>query len=415
MVDVASYDKLFIGGEWIEPSSSNRFEVVSPTTGQWLASALRGLSLTYNKSDSFRPQDPKVNVYLQSLPNPSGTGKDYGFWLDLADGRVVLRVNHWENKSLNKSGGDAGTIAQRAIREDIPNSTNQAYILNVQATNWVTAVNPTWTPDQVAAEVARQTGISTDRLAGLLNQFNNISSTQDVTAKGTEIELNFNPTRNWTVAGSVTDTQSIQSNVSKELAQYLAERYAVWTTIKDQRTGQLWWTTNYGGSQTPQQNYAAYLDTPFHVIEQQEGKSNPQIRRYAARLSSNYRLAGVTERPFWRNVNVGGAVRWEDRAAIGYYGVQKLPAIITDLDPNNPVYDKSNLGGGIRGNYYFDAFLGYRMRLWANKVGATFQLNVRNLQEKGRLQPIAVFPDGTPSAYRIVDPRQFIFSATFDL
>jgi hypothetical protein len=41
--------------------------------------------------------------------------------------------------------------------------------------------------------------------------------------------------------------------------------------------------------------------------------------------------------------------------------------------------------------------------------------NVRNLQESGRLQAIGVFPDGTPNAYRIVDPRQFILSATFDL
>ena len=387
----------------------------SGTAGHLLADALRGLSLTYNESDSFRPVDPKVNLYLQPLPNPSGTGKDYGFWLNMADGRFVLRVNHWENKQLNKSGGDAGTIAQRALREDIPNSTNQAYILNVQATNWVTAVNPTWTPDQVANEVARQTGISTTRLAALLDQFNNISSTQDVTAKGTEIELNFNPTRYWTLAGSVTDTQSINTNVSTELEKYINERYAVWTTIKDQRTGQLWWTTNYGGSQTPQQNYAAYLDSPLHVIRQQEGKTNPQIRRYAAKLSTNYRLSGITEHSFWRNVNVGGAVRWEDRGAIGYYGLQKLPAIITDLDPKNPIYDKSNLGGGIRGNYYFDAFVGYRRRLWANKIGATFQLNVRNLQENGRLQPIAAFPDGTPSAYRIVDPRQFIITATFDL
>ena len=383
--------------------------------GSLLSDVLRGLSLTYNKSDSFRPVDPKVNVYLQSLPNPSGRGKDYGCWLDLADGRFVLRVNRWETNQLNKSGGDAGTIAQRMIREDIPNTSNQPYILNTQATNWVRAVNPAFTEAQVSAEVARQTKIPTDRLDGLLDQFNNISSTQDVSAKGTEIELNYNPTRAWTVAASATDTRSINSNVSKELGQYLNERLAVWTTIVDQRTGNRWWTTNYGGTQTPAQNFAAFLDTPYNVVKQLEGKANPQIRRYAAKFSTNYRLSGFTEHPLWRNVNVGGAVRWDDRAAIGYYGVQKLPAVITALDANNPIYDRSNLGRGFRGNYYFDAFIGYRRRLWANRIGATFQLNGRNLQESGHLQPVAAFPDGTPSAYRIVDPRQFIASVTFDL
>jgi hypothetical protein len=42
-------------------------------------------------------------------------------------------------------------------------------------------------------------------------------------------------------------------------------------------------------------------------------------------------------------------------------------------------------------------------------------LNVRSLGENGRLQPIGAFPDGTPNAFRIVDPQQFILQASFDL
>jgi hypothetical protein len=64
---------------------------------------------------------------------------------------------------------------------------------------------------------------------------------------------------------------------------------------------------------------------------------------------------------------------------------------------------------------YGDLFVAYRTRLFADRVNATFQLNVRNLQESGRLQPISAYPDGTPNGYRIVDPRQFILTATFDL
>jgi hypothetical protein len=45
----------------------------------------------------------------------------------------------------------------------------------------------------------------------------------------------------------------------------------------------------------------------------------------------------------------------------------------------------------------------------------TVQLNVKNVQEGGRLQPIRAFPDGTPNSYRIVEPRLFILTATFDL
>jgi hypothetical protein len=42
-------------------------------------------------------------------------------------------------------------------------------------------------------------------------------------------------------------------------------------------------------------------------------------------------------------------------------------------------------------------------------------LNVRNLGENGRLQPIGAYPDGTPLAFRIIDPALYILSVKFDL
>jgi hypothetical protein len=54
-----------------------------------------------------------------------------------------------------------------------------------------------------------------------------------------------------------------------------------------------------------------------------------------------------------------------------------------------------------------DGFDEFRAREERKSYNATF--------ESGRLQPIAVNPDGVPYAYRIIDPRQFILSASFDL
>jgi outer membrane receptor for monomeric catechols len=143
------------------------------------------------------------------------------------------------------------------------------------------------------------------------------------------------------------------------------------------------------------------------VSKATEGKSRPQVRKYRLNLSTNYRLAGLTEQKYLKRLTVGTAIGWEDKGAIGYYGVQQLPAVVTDLDPNRPIYDKAH--------WRADAFVTYRMRLFADRVGATFQFNVRNLQEDGRLQPIAAYPNGRASAFRIVDPRQFIFTGSFDL
>ena len=42
-------------------------------------------------------------------------------------------------------------------------------------------------------------------------------------------------------------------------------------------------------------------------------------------------------------------------------------------------------------------------------------VNGGNIQEGGRRQTLRASPDGSPNLFRIVDPRQFILSATFDL
>jgi hypothetical protein len=395
---------------------------------RFLGQALNGLALSYNRSDSFRPQDPRVDLYLRPLPNPSGQGKDYGFSLNLFDNRFVLRVNSYETQQIRTRGGDAGTIAQRVTRTDV--ASTAAFLLQDQALAWVTAANPTWTTAQIQQEVGRQMGIPWERQLAIEAAFDagQISSTNDIVATGKEIELNYNPTSYWTVAASVTKNESKNANVSKDIAQWISERMPFWTTIRDPRIGVslppsagnaagLWWNQNYGGNQTAAQNFAVFVGSPYAVVQQSEGTPQPNIRKYSARFSTNFKFAGITQHEQLRKLEVGGALRFADKGFLGYYGVQRLPATITDLDRNNPIWDRGNFfGKKTSGHYSLDVNVRYRTRLWANKVGTTLQLNIRNLQEAGdRLQPINAFPDGTPSAYRIVDPRQFILTATFDL
>jgi hypothetical protein len=206
---------------------------------------------------------------------------------------------------------------------------------------------------------------------------------------------------------SFTEKQTINTRLAPNVSIYAAERMPFWTSVVDPRTGQLWWNTLYGGSETPFQLFRRTIANPLKVAQATEGLARPQLRRYGGNLSTNLRLSGITDQRILKRFNIGGAVRYESRGAIGYHGVQQLPAIIEDYDINNPIWDK--------GHVYVDAFLGYRTRLWSDKIGATFQLNVRNIQEGGRLQPLAAFPDGRAYHYRIVSPRQFILSATFEM
>jgi len=327
------------------------------------------------------------------------------------------------------------TLAGRVLRVDFQTtgagSPTPFVNLHDNAARWVLSTNPTWTADQVNTEVERLTKFSAADTSYYSNAVPPIGATADIHSVGTEIEVNLNPNRYWTVAASVTDTKSSNVNVSGALVKWIDQRMPIWTTVVDPtirdvdaaaeaNPQKLWWKHRYSAvvaagqpasfsatAVTAQENYQAFVSSPFAIMKAQEGKANPQVRRYAFRTSTAYQLAGISENKFLKRMSVGGALRWEDKAAIGYYGVQQLPAIITDLDPNRPIYDKSH--------YYVDLFVSYKMKLWNDRVNATFKLNGRNIGENGRLQPVGAFPDGTIHTFRIIDPQQFIFTASFDM
>ena len=73
-------------------------------------------------------------------------------------------------------------------------------------------------------------------------------------------------------------------------------------------------------------------------------------------------------------------------------------------DITRPVYDS--------GNYYTDLWFAYSVKIDRERMGLKLQINVNNVFENGRLMPTQVNFDGTPWAFRIIDPRQIVFTAT---
>ncbi len=391
-------------GDWLARSGRTK-------TAGVVVKVLPWLNFYANKSDSFQPTTPSQNVLRQELPNPQGKGDDYGFTLNLFGGKLVVRANQYTTKQINSPYGQSGTFATRLLGIDFGAfNNNKTVAVTRQATLWVQAAaaarGETLTTDQVQAEVYKEMQLTADDLAAF--QRLPITDISDITGKGKEIEINYNPNQFWTVKLNIAQQKAIDSNLSPALLAWGNQRIPVWQSLIDARTGKNYWTTDYGGGNgTPEQFYANQVLTPVRLAQATEGQSRPQVREYRINASTNLQLGALTENAILKRFNIGGAARWESQGAIGYYGLQQLPASITDLDPTRPIWDKAHL--------YLDAFVGYRTRLFHDKVGAKFQLNVRNLNEGGRLQPLAAFPDGTANSFRIIDPRQFIFSATFDL
>jgi len=416
---------------------------------RFLFEAVNNLSLTYNISDNFIAQGPAYDLFLKQLPNQTGTSKDLGLWLNVFDGKLSIRYNHFDTKQLNLRNGDITTMAQRILRYEGFVSSD-AWNLRSQTTAWLNGLGTGGlaTNDQIATAIK----MPLDQYNGLQRIVSNstYAAVMDSESKGDELELNFNPTRNWTVSGSVTKTVAINTAVGSAVDDYIASRLPVWTTLEDPRftrttqtingvttaitantlpvgaTGHLlWWNilgtpfstvAGYNATNSAATNYASNVDAPMSVFRSMIGRPRPQMRKYSTKFNTRYNLSGISNNFILKAMTVGGSLRWTDKGAIGFYGLGYDPSKdltlasnkILQLDPNRPIYSPAET--------YLDLFTSYRTKMFSDKVRATFQVNVKNVTEKGgRLLATSAFFDGRASTYRIVDPRQFVFSASFDL
>jgi hypothetical protein len=281
---------------------------------------------------------------------------------------------------------------------------------------------------------------------------NTYAAVMDAESKGHELEINYNPTKYWTIGASVTKIQAINTAAGSAVDDYIAARMPVWTTLEDPRftpttatiggvtapyptgpvnlptgaTGHLlWWnilgapfSTNagYNATNSAATNFATNVDAPMAVFRALIGRPLPQQREYNVKFNTRYDLAGISDNKILKNISVGGSFRWASRGAIGFYGLGYDPAKdltlpqnkILQLDPNRPIYAPEET--------YVDLFTSYQTTLYHGKIRTIFQLNVNNVfEDGGRLQATSAFFDGRPSAYRIVDSRQFLLSVRFEL
>ncbi len=416
-----------------------------------LAEAIGGLSLTYNFSDNFIAQGPAYDLFLKQLPNQSGKSKDLGLWLTVLDGRVSLRYTRFDTKQLDLRNGDISTMAQRILRYE-GFVANDSYNLRTQSTAWLNGLGTggTATNSQVASAIK----MPLDQYNGLqaIATAGTYAAVNDARSRGHEVEINVNTTRYWTLSGSVTQTEALNTAAGAAVDQFIAARMPVWMSLEDPRFTQtaqtiggvttpyatgpvnlpvgptghlLWWyikgtpfstVAGYNGTQSAADNFAVNVDAPMAVFRALIGRPRPQIRKYSAKFNTRYNLAGVSENRILKNMTVGGSLRYESRGSIGFYGLGYTQGMdltlpqnkILQLDPNRPIYSPQQV--------YVDLFTSYRRRFFNDRIRANFQLNVKNVQEGGGgLQKTQAFFDGRAATYRIVDPRQFILSVSLEL
>jgi hypothetical protein len=425
LIDTSNLYNYGVNKRWTLGSTKQKGVVVKPFLG-WqriddaagrggiIADIARGLAIHYNESDSFTPADTQYNVFGDVLPNPTGTGKDYGVsFNNILGSKLSVRISKYETLQT-AARGTIGVVSTRANRMDFG---SDGFNLQRQSTIWFQTLNPTWSVAQVEAAVANVMGMTQEQVNYISNK--PINDTNSAASKGWEVELSYNPTRAWTIKLAGAKQEAIDSDLSPNLQRYLDERLPIWESVRIPtgivpttgqplpNAGERWWDVRT--NDLPSAFYTGNVLAPLKLAITTQGKPKPQTRKYSANFITNYRLAAIFPEHKWlKNVGVGGSARYASKGAIGFLaGAPDPDGVVRSLDGTRPIYDKATIK--------VDLLASYDFRFNNNKVRGRVQLNVRDALENGHLRRIAVNPDGTPWNYRIIDPRQFILTTTFDL
>ncbi|KAF0095843.1 MAG: TonB-dependent receptor plug [Puniceicoccaceae bacterium 5H] len=405
---------------------------------------LTGFAVFYNNSDNFNPPTQAyTDAFGTPLPKPTGETKDYGFQFSLFDQKLFARFTWFEGTNENEPTSPGSALSR--LTSNIDTTLYREWAETITRINM--GYDPTdkesWEAFDDAMEndafeqnfeqqVAEIWGLDYDYYDNITNMY----ATRTAEAEGMEVQITYNPVRNWSIKFTGGKQETIYSNVLREFDAWYAERiddwdsataaavldpeyqqYASTFTMHNGREVDLsnfWggygWNgnaaldNNYGYTNV-QKYYDAVVTPQYRLASDLNGQAAPGQREYRWSLITNYAFDGGPLDGF----NFGGSLRWEDEAIIGYYGMDdpNTPEEAYTLsDTSRPIYDDAN--------YYTDLWVGYTRNIMDDKVRMKLQLNVANVFEDGGLQVVGVNKDGSPHSYRIIDPRRFQLTATFD-
>ncbi|MDP0499540.1 MAG: hypothetical protein Q7P63_05510 [Verrucomicrobiota bacterium JB022] len=427
--------------------SKQTLEETTATAG-FVAKPLSWLSLHYNQSENFNPPGGVAyDMFGGLLPKPEGEGKDWGIAVNLFENKLIAKLNFFETESINERSSQAGTLINRVQRIDSGNLRGWAEtVVRLRAGEDPTNVGTepeNWfqTPltDAQEAEVEALTGLPYDWPEMTL------ASTQTAKAEGAEFELIYNPLRNWNIKLVIAKQDVSYQSVFPEYEPWIAERMQVWTnatapdfpgeipagedgsnTIRVDNFWQGWGfgsvpqhPNNNDWSQNSQTYFDSTVTSAVAEARQLEGAAPYGMRKWRGNIITNYRfIEGPLE-----GFSIGGAIRMEDKAIIGYYGLMTDVDPSTNetldeakyyaTDPSRPIYDTDVGADWWSDLTHIDLWFKYEFKIFDDKVDASIQLNIRDLfADEGDLLPVYALWDGSVANYRIKEPRQVFVSTT---
>ncbi|WP_158277567.1 TonB-dependent receptor [Opitutus sp. ER46] len=413
-----------------------------------------GLSVFVNRSENFKADAPRGDIFGNGIDNPKAETKDYGVVISTLNDRLSLKVTKYETKMKNATlqADSAGFSSNLYYSWAIPywGATHALAALDgisdpqLREGNWGWPWNGIATLPDGSPDKPRIQAIVNDYFKSfpLTQKFvdeyglgMNVAAMHAATTNaqryasvptygasgfGANGGLGLQPAYagrlksfgSGPVASVDTTSKGVEVeiaaqpldnwNVSVNFSKTEAMRDAISPTIGlwiDQMTkflaGDAGLIRLWGGDPL-RKVWSDTILAPYAVLQAQIGSQVPEVAPWRFNAVTNYNFkTGVL-----KNVNVGVAYRWEDKRVLGY----KYDAVKGTLDINQPYHGPTD--------DHVDLWVGYHRQL-SDRINWRVQLNLRNVGEKAHLVPVNIQPDGSVALSRIQEGLTWQLSNTF--
>ncbi len=435
---------------------SKSWGVVVHTPRAWREKLPLGtnISLFVNRSENFKADAPRGDIFGNMIPNPEAETKDYGVVLNTLNDRLTIKATWYETKMKNATlqADSAGFSNNLYYSWAIPywGATHALAALDgisvpqLRQGDWGWPWNgiatlPGGAPDnarieaivrdyfknfplsqQFVDEYGLGMNVAAMRSASTFAQMYASVPAYGVGGKGAGDGLGLQPAYGGRlksfgsnpVASVDTTSKGVEVEISAQptkewsvavnFSKTMASRDAISPTIAtwidtytkflagDAGLVRLW------GGDTFRKAWSDNILAPYAVLKAQLGSSAPEVAPWRFNAVTNYNFSHGA----LKNANLGLGYRWEDRRILGY-AYDKTKDVLDISKPfHGPTED------------HIDLWAGYQ-RPVSKKVTWRVQLNLRNVGESAHLVPVNVQPDGSVALSRIQEGMIWQLTNTF--
>ncbi len=346
------------------------------------------LSVSGNYGDNFKPissADARIGIDAKPMPANIGQSRDIGLRFALFDRKIVGSLTYYDTKQVNQVRNSLGDMINDF--DDVWDTIENAYATLSPATLAAARLPATAPvrPTNDATAIYSRNAVENNGTPGAI-----FGDALDSESKGVELELTANPTPNWRLSWSVSRHRSTVSAARKAEIGYYAEHLPTWQRYVD------------AASTIVAPNSTVYIQADMRGLRLADmlaqiangfDETNAEIggQRYGNREWSSNLVTRYSFRGGWlQGWNVGGSVRWRDKALVGY-AVNPATGF---RNPSRPFFD--------RDYWTMDAFVGHSRKILGNKVTWDSNLRVRDFNHSKVWTSVAAAVDAegfTGNAY----------------